>query len=332
MKSIANYAPRNAAIELSATAGMLFGAVLAGLMLFPGASLAGDKGAVEATASSATGGAGPGQTVYATPEEAADAFTSAVRNNDREMMEKVLGENYRDVLPLDDVDAEDVENYLAAWDAQHSLLPDGDNKRLIAVGKGDWTMPLPVVSGPNGWHFDLQEGLERMLIRAIGRNELSAMQAVMAYYDAQLEYAEQDRNGDGRLEYAQRIISTPGKKDGLYWEVTSEEAPSPLGPLMGDQTPGGGYYGYYYRILTAQGEHAEGGARSYMMGDAMRSGFALVAWPQEYGETGVMSFIVSHSGIVYEQDLGADGTADANAITTFDPGPGWEPVKELQGS
>lgn len=332
MKLTTKYAPRNAVINFSAMAGMLFGILFAGLFLIAGLAFADDKAVMAASVSSSTAAPGPGQAVYPTPEEAADAFTDAIRNNDREMMRKVLGDNYRDVLPLDDVDAEDVQNYLAAWDALHSLVPEGDKKRMVTIGKGGWTVPIPIVSGPKGWYFDLVEGLERMLIRAIGRNELSTMQAVMAYYDAQFEYAEQDRDGDGQLEYAQRIISTPGKKDGLYWEAASGEAPSPLGPLMGDQTPQGGYHGYYYRVLTAQGEHAEGGARSYMMGDGMRSGFALIAWPQVYGQTGVMSFIVSHSGIVYEQDLGADGSQTAKAKTAFDPGPGWTQVKELQGS
>jgi hypothetical protein len=154
---------------------------------------------------------------------------------------------------------------------------------------------------------------------------------VLAYYDAQMEYAAQDRNGNGLLEYAPRFISTPGTRDGLYWEVQSGENPSPLGPLMADRTPGGGYHGYYYRILEAQGEHAKGGAYSYLIGDRMRAGFAVIAWPMEYGESGVMSFMVSHAGIVYEQDLGPDGADIAESMTAYDPGPGWRPVKEVNG-
>ena len=270
-----------------------------------------------------------GQAVFVTPEDAANTFVLAVADDDVELLGKVLGTDYREVLPLDQVDGEDVDNFITAWEKYHTLLPEGDKKRLIAVGKGEWTLPIPIVSGTSGWYFDIEEGLERMRIRRIGRNELATMQAVLAYYDAQMEYAEQDRNADGLLEYARRFISTPGTHDGLYWEAEPGEAPSPLGPLMGDLTPGGGYHGYFYRILDAQGEHAKGGAYSYLIGDRMRSGFAVIAWPEDYGESGVMSFMVSHAGIVYEQDLGPDSASIAAAMQVYDPGPGWIAVQEV---
>jgi hypothetical protein len=241
----------------------------------------------------------------------------------------VLGADYREVLPLDQVDGKDVDNFITAWEKFNTLLPQGDKERLLAVGKGEWTLPIPIVSGTSGWYFDIEEGLERMRIRRIGRNELATMQAVLAYYDAQMEYAEQDRNADGFLEYARRFISSPGTHDGLYWDAEPGEAPSPLGPLMADHTPGGGYHGYYYRILDAQGEHARGGAYSYLIGDRMRSGFAVIAWPEDYGESGVMSFMVSHAGIVYEQDLGPDSASIAAAMQVYDPGPGWKAVQEV---
>jgi hypothetical protein len=272
-----------------------------------------------------------GQAVFDTPEDAANAFTLAIANDDTDLLGKVLGTDYREVLPLDDVDGEDIDNYIAAWETFNTLIPQGDNKRLIAVGKGEWTLPIPIVSGATGWYFDIEEGLERIRIRRIGRNELAAMQAVLAYYDAQMEYAEQDRNGNGLLEYAQRIISTPGSHDGLFWETGPGEAPSPLGPLMADRTPGEGYHGYFYRILEAQGEHARGGAYSYLLGDGMRAGFALIAWPDEYGESGVMSFMVSHAGIVYENNLGPDTDATATSMQLYDPGPGWTPAEEVNG-
>jgi len=272
-----------------------------------------------------------GQAVFALPEDAANAFVLAVANDDKEMLGKVLGADYREVLPLDDVDGEDVDNFISAWEKHNTLLPQGDKKMLLAVGKDEWTLPIPVVAGTSGWYFDIEEGLERMRIRRIGRNELNTMQAVLAYYDAQMEYARQDRNGNGLLEYAQQFISTPGAQDGLFWEVGTGDAPSPLGPLMADHTPGGGYYGYFYRILKAQGEHARGGAYSYMLGDNMRAGFAAIAWPKEYGKSGVMSFIVSHAGIVYEQNLGPDGADTAEAMPAYDPDAGWIPAKEVSG-
>ena len=272
-----------------------------------------------------------GQAVFLQPEDAANAFTLAVADDDKTMMRQILGEDYREVLPLDQIDGEDVDNYIAAWEQAHTLLPEGDTKRILAVGNGEWTLPLPIVQGDTGWYFDIPEGLERMRIRRMGRNELATIQAILAYYDGQMEYAEQDRNADGLLEYARRVISTPGTQDGLYWDTAEGEPQSPLGPLMGDHTPGGGYHGYYYRILEGQGEDARGGAYSYLIGDRMRAGFAAVAWPIEYGESGVMSFMVSHDGIVYESNLGEDTASVAASMTLYNPGAGWSPVQEVNG-
>ena len=272
-----------------------------------------------------------GQAVFAMPEDAANAFTLALVNHDLEMFSKVLGADYREILPVDEIDSEDVGNFLAAWERHNTLLPQGDQKMLIAVGEGEWTLPIPIVAGTSGWYFDMEEGADRIRIRRIGRNELDAMQAVLAYYDAQMEYAQQDRNGNGLLEYAQKFISMPGAQDGLFWEVEAGATPSPLGPLPADRSKGGGYHGYFYRILKAQGENARGGAYSYMLGDKMRAGFALVAWPEEYGERGVMSFLVSHAGIVYEQNLGLDGADTAEAMSAYDPDANWTPAEEVNG-
>jgi len=272
-----------------------------------------------------------GQAVFAMPEDAANAFTLALVNHDLEMFSKVLGADYREILPVDEIDSEDVGNFLAAWEKHNTLLPQGDQKMLIAVGEGEWTLPIPIVAGTSGWYFDMEEGVDRIRIRRIGRNELDVMQAVLAYYDAQMEYAQQDRNGNGLLEYAQKFISTPGAQDGLFWEVEAGATPSPLGPLPADRSKGGGYHGYFYRILKAQGENARGGAYSYMLGDKMQAGFALVAWPEEYGESGVMSFLVSHAGIVYEQNLGPDGADTAEAMSAYDPDADWIPAEEVNG-
>ena len=272
-----------------------------------------------------------GQAVFAEPAAAANAFTQALETNDTEMFNKLLGADHREVLSVEEVDGEDVDNYLKAWEKANTLLPQGEHKMLIAIGENQWTLPIPITKGDTGWYFDVNEGQERVRIRRIGRNELATMQAVLAYYDAQMEYALNDRNGNGMLEYAQKFISTPGAHDGLFWENEDGEKISPLGPLMADHTPGGGYHGYFYRILKTQGESARGGAYSYMLGDKMRAGFALIAWPQDYGESGVMSFIVSHAGIVFEQNLGSDGAEIAEAMTSYNPDEGWLPAKEVSG-
>ena len=305
---------------------LLFGILAAGAILCTVSCSESDQTSEELNVDPALG-----QAVFAMPEDAANAFTLALVNHDMEMFSKVLGANYREILPVDEIDSEDVGNFLAAWEKHNTLLPQGDQKMLIAVGEGEWTLPIPIVAGTSGWYFDMEEGADRIRIRRIGRNELDVMQAVLAYYDAQMEYAQQDRNGNGLLEYAQKFISTPGAQDGLFWEVEDGATPSPLGPLLADRSQGGGYHGYFYRILKAQGENARGGAYSYMLGEKMQAGFALVAWPVEYGESGVMSFLVSHAGIVYQQNLGPDGADTAEAMSAYDPDADWIPAEEVKG-
>lgn len=269
------------------------------------------------------------QAVFKTPEDAANSLVAAISPVNEGQLRKILGADYPQVIPLDDVTREDIEYFTSAWDGYNTLLPQGDKKMLLAVGKEQWVFPIPITASSSGWYYDIEEGIERMRIRRIGRNELATMQAVLAYYDAQMEYAEQDHNANHRLEYAQKFISTEGTHDGLYWEVKPSEALSPLGKLLADRTPSGGYHGYFYRILNAQGESARGGAYSYLIGNNMRAGFGLIAWPEEYGESGIMSFIVSHAGIVYEKNLGADGASIAKEMQTYNPDSSWIPTKEV---
>jgi len=302
----------------------LSGIFLTGLFLFSVSCSQTGQPRTELEASSALN-----QAIFTSAVEADNTFELALKNNDIKLLQEILGDNYQEVLPVDTVSNEGVQKYIAAWEQEHVLLADGDKKRLIAVGVEQWVMPIPIVLGASGWYFDIQEGLERMRIRRIGRNELSAIQAVLAYYDAQKEYAELDRNNDGVLEYAQKFISTSGAHDGLYWESNSENTLSPLGPLFAGHTPGNGYHGYYYKILTAQGEHAKGGAYSYLQGNNMKLGFALLAWPEEYGESGVISFLVSHEGVVYEQDLGKESASVAENMLTFNPSSNWVLVDEV---
>lgn len=269
------------------------------------------------------------QTMYASPELAAQALTDALDTEDREALKKMFGEKYADLLPLDPIGRGNVDKYLALYAEHHELIPEDEQEFMLAIGKNYWTFPVPIVEGDRGWHFDTDAGIEQVRIRQIGRDELATIQASLAYYDAQVEYAEQDRNGDGVLEYAQKFLSTPGEHDGLYWETQPGETESPLGPLFADNDlPDGAYHGYHYRILTSQGRDAPGGAYNYVIGGRMIAGFALIAWPAEYGETGIMSFMVSHEGVVYQKDLGPESATEAEAMSSFDPGPGWVPVPE----
>jgi hypothetical protein len=236
----------------------------------------------------------------------------------------VLGADWRRFIPEGSVDRADADAFLAAWSKQHKLVAEGDSKAVLAVGDGGWTLPVPIVKRSAGWQFDPRAGADVMRTRRIGRNELAAMQAALAYFDAQKEYAMRDRDGDGVLAYAQKFVSSPGRHDGLYWVDAGAQGESPLGPRFGGQKAGEGYHGFYFKILQAQGKNAPGGAYDYVIGGRMRAGFALVAWPLRYGDTGVMTFMVSHDGTVVEKDLGPNTDAIARAMTRFNPDPSWK--------
>lgn len=268
------------------------------------------------------------QTTFASAEAAADKLFNIVSTRDRASVTALFGSEYLYLLPLDEIDEQDRLLFTSAWKETHKLVPGENKEIIIEVGPGEWQFPIPLVKGIEGWYFDTAAGVEVVKIRSIGRNELSTMQAVLAYYDAQNEYSEQDRNGDGVLEFAQKFISTAGKRDGLYWEVQSGEKLSPLGLLFTSDKSQGAYHGYHYKILNAQGNSAHRGAYSYMSGERMRYGFALLAWPAEYGDTGVMSFIINHEGILYEKDLGKDTDKVIDEINSFEPEKGWAQVEE----
>lgn len=264
------------------------------------------------------------QKAFATPEAAADALVDGLARHDDAELAAVLGHDWRRVLPPRDAAESDRTDFLAAWAKGHRIVAAGDGRAKLELADG-WTLPIPLVRGSAGWAFDTVAGADEMRTRRIGRNELAAIQALYAYVDAQREYATADRNGDGVLEYAQRILSTPGRRDGLYWATAPSEPASPAGPLLATEDLKDGYHGYKFRILKAQGPAARGGARGYVnRAGRMTNGFALVAWPARYGETGVMTFIVNHDGTAYQKNLGP-GTADvARAMTRFDPDPSWQ--------
>jgi hypothetical protein len=268
---------------------------------------------------------------FKTPEEAMTAFGNAVANSDEAALRTLLGANFRELIPP--VGTEIRNRFLAAWDTSHAIQATNSERADIAVGNDGWTLPIPLVKSAKGWHFDTLAGAEEMRLRRIGRNELAVIQTMLAIYDAQREYAETDHDGSGVLAYARKLKSSPGKRDGLYWPTGADDTPSPLGAAFAKegvrhtgQAGQTGYYGYHYKLLTAQGPHAPGGAYDYIAHGKLFGGFAVVAWPVRYGDTGIKSFMVSHDGQVYECDLGPDSAEKAAAMQSFDPGPGWVKV------
>jgi len=266
------------------------------------------------------------QQAFPTPDAAADAFVDAIARHDGDALRRVVGPDYRRYIPAASVDAEDVTNFLEAWARAHKIVPAGNDRAFLGAGTRGWTMSIPIVKTSAGWSFDTRAAPEEMRIRRIGRNELAAIQVALAYTDAQKEYHALDWNRDGVLQYATKGISSPGKRDGLYWASLPGEPESPLGPRFADAKPGQPYHGYLYKVLTAQGKDAPGGARSYIKNGRMTEGYGLVAWPAKYNDTGVMTFIVNQEGVVYQKNLGPGTTAAARAITAYNPDASWSKV------
>lgn len=279
------------------------------------------------------------QKSFASAEEAVKAAVAAARKNDDKELLAIFGAQSKEILFSGDAvaDKQRRERFVAAYDERNRLAADGESMILI-VGKQDWPFPIPLVKKSNTWVFDTEKGKDEILNRRIGDNELYTIQTCLAIVDAQREYAIKDRNRDALLEYAQKFISDPGKRNGLYWEAKQGEPQSPLGPIVsqarsqgyqgkpsGTPTP---YHGYYYRILTAQGKDAAGGAYSYLVKGKMIGGFALIAYPAEYGNSGVMTFIVNHDGKVFQKNLGANTAAIARGMKEYNPDSSWTAVKE----
>jgi len=267
---------------------------------------------------------------FATPDAAMNAFGDAVARSDEDKMKSLLGADFRSLIPP--VGAEIRYRFLANWAKRHAIKTEGDAKAVIAVGTDGWTLPIPIVKTAQGWRFDARAGADEIRVRRIGRNEHAVMKVMLAIYDAQKEYASVDRNGDGVLEYAAKFRSASGRKDGLYWPAKAGEPESPLGPAVADAratggSRGTGYYGYRYKILGSQGKNAPGGKFDYVAHGRMIGGFAVVAWPVRYGETGVMTFMVNHDGVVHEKDLGPQTQARASAMKRFDPDASWQRVE-----
>jgi hypothetical protein len=280
--------------------------------------------------------AGPtGQTSFASAEKAVTSLVDAVKANDMQKLSAILGEGSEDILSSgDDVaDSQGRAKFIEIYTEANSLVSEGESKQVLILGKEKWPFPIPIVKKDKDWVFDTMAGREEILHRRIGRNELNTIQTCLAYVDAQREYAMKDLDSDGKTEYAQKFASDPGTKNGLYWKAKEGEGLSPLGSFAALASAEGyarnkedkptAYHGYYFKILFAQGGNATGGAYDYVVKGSMIGGFALVAYPAEYGNSGVMTFIVNHDGVVYQKDLGEDTEAIANSLEKFDPDKSW---------
>jgi Protein of unknown function (DUF2950) len=276
---------------------------------------------------------------FATPEEAAQALLDAAASDDLTAIWGVLGDEFRDELTNDDA-AQERENrrrVVAGAKEVLQLRADDANTRVMVIGKEAWPMPFPIVKGDKGWYFDVAAGADEIIDRRVGANELATISNLQAYVDAQVQYADADRDRDDVLEYAQKVNSSPGRKDGLYWEVPagSTDEASPFGPFvaekaayLSDHEAGDPFMGYYYRIVTRQGENAPGGRYDYVINGNMIGGFAMIAWPADYGNSGIMTLIVNQNGKIYQKDLGEKTEVGAAAIQVYDPDSSWTETKE----
>ncbi len=280
------------------------------------------------------------QQQFASPEEAVNALKAAVAAQDTNALHRIFGAAGQALVSADVVEAANERAIFAERLTQGTqLVRDSDTKETLEVGPDHWPFPIPLLRNDSHWYFDTEAGRQEILNRRIGANEMGAIRVCLAYVDAQREYASQDRNQDDVLEYARQLRSNPGTHDGLYWPAKAGEELSPLGPLIA-QAHGEGYrrqarimtdtpspyHGYYFRILTRQGKHAPGGKYSYIINGHMIGGFALVAWPAQWGNTGVMTFIVNQRGKVYQKNLGPDTASIASSMTVYDPDPTWTPA------
>lgn len=334
---IERFVPHTAALALAAAAGLLV--VLPAAAQGPAASAP----SAPASASAPKASAGPGtparrppQQRFETPDAAVSALVDAARAEDRARVLRVLGPGGRRVLESGDpqIDAEARRRFLAAYERGHVIELDGERRATLLLGEERWPLPFPLVSdGAGRWRFDTAAGVQEYLDRQVGQNELDVLKVMDAYVQAQREYAKRDYTQNGLLEYAQRIVSSEGQRDGLYWPAAAGEPPSPMGARFalaalgrwrGTEDAPQPFHGYFFRPLTAQGPHAVGGAYDYLVNGHQIGGFALLAWPAQWGVTGVMTFIVNHDGVVHARNLGRQTSQRAGLIDRFDPGPGWK--------
>jgi hypothetical protein len=277
------------------------------------------------------------QETFATPEAAVDALVAALKADSDSDMIAIFGDQHKDLILSSDRAATSAirARILTAMETLRVLQEPSSDRRVLLIGNEAWPVPIPIVRAGDRWRFATEEGEDEIVNRRIGGNELNAIYVLRAYIDAQRTYAMQDRDGDGVLQYAQKLASAPSKHDGLYWpaDAAKGDEESPFGPLIAESAAylkghgaGDPYRGYHFRILTRQGKNAPGGAYNYVINGRMIAGFAMVAYPAEYGRSGVMTFIVSHNGKIYQKDLGKDSAGIGAKMSIFDPSTGWKVV------
>ncbi len=275
-------------------------------------------------------------TSFKTPQEAVDAFIAAVQKGDEAELKKLLGPDVDELLDSGDPVQDKVnrQKFLDDYQTKHSLSEEAKGTMVLVVGANDWPFPIPVVEQDGKWRLDGAAGADELVYRRVGRNELGAIAVCRGFVDAQNEYASEGRDGDPAGIYALKLVSDEGMHNGLYWPTAEGEPQSPAGPFVasaaeeGYRTGAGRtpYHGYYYRLLYAQGANANGGAKDYFANGVMTQGFALIAWPADYGASGVQTFIVNQDGVVFQKDLGEDTATAVEAIQTFDPDSSWTAI------
>jgi hypothetical protein len=278
----------------------------------------------------------PGQQTFASPGEAVEAMITAAKAGDTDALLHIFGSNSKEVLSSGDPVADKNHRVadLARYDQMHRLVKEPDGTVTLYMGAENWPFPIPLVQKNNAWYFDTAAGKEEILFRRIGRNELATIDACRAMADAQKQYASEPHDGEPAGEYALKLVSDPGKHNGLYWKAAADEPQSPIGPLvvqaMSEGYGGKGptpFHGYIYKRLDGQGPDAPGGAKEYIVNGKKTGGFAFLAYPAEYRNSGVMTFIVNQDGIVYQKDLGPETAKTAKSMTEFSPDKSWQPVQ-----
>jgi len=280
-----------------------------------------------------------GEKTFSSPGDAVLALYNAAKANDAQALNAIFGSNAQKILHTgDDVaDKNAVSSFVPRYDQMHRVVIEPDGTATLYVGAENWPAPIPIVKNSSGqWYFDTEAGVKEILYRRVGTNENDAIDTLHTLVEAQCEYASTARDGDKTKHYALKFISTEGKQDGLYWKTDDNQAPSPIGPLIADaagqgyevrQGKGTPFHGYYFRMLTKQGPAAKGGARDYLVNGQLAHGFAFVAYPAEYRNSGVMTFIVNQNGVVYERDLGTDTGKIGSEMSEYNPDPTWRPIE-----
>ena len=286
------------------------------------------------TVASLAGAQAP-QPSFDTPQAAVEAFAAALERGDTAALAGLLGPGSESLVSSGDAvqDAADRKEFLDAYRTRSAIVEDGKDRRTLVIGANDWPFPVPLVARGGRWMLDGAAGVDELIYRRIGANELGAIAVCRGYVEAQNEYASGGRDGDPAGIYAMKLLSDEGRQNGLYWPTAAGEPPSPAGEFVANAAAEGyrrnpvAYHGYRYRMLYRQGGNAAGGARDYFEDGLLTQGFALVAWPAEYGVSGIMTFVVNQDGDVFQRDLGADTEARVAAMSAFDPVRGWRKVE-----